>query len=232
MVLGDDFFFVTKDDSMILRKHNINSENDFANFISQNPNMNYQGQTPYAFIPMISILPLDNVLPFFSVKENISFQNSSHLNTPDLLNNDIIFFGTFRNLYILEQALKDILVDYRLGQTESTHVTLSLGDSLITLTLKGEPDEEHIDYCLIRKIYGPNQNTIILFISFFETGMAGGANASTEPELLEKVAHSFQNGNTFPPYFDVLLKVSGFSRTAFNLEIVYAGKIKTNPNFW
>ncbi|MDZ7723040.1 MAG: hypothetical protein U5R06_09620 [candidate division KSB1 bacterium] len=233
MVLGDDFFFVTKNDSTILRKHSINNGYDFEHYISEHPELQnrYQGQTNYSFVPMISILPLDNILPFFSFKSNIMFQNSSNLKTSDILTNDIIFFGTFRNLYILEQALKDILVNYELGQTSSTHVTLSLGDSLQTLNLNGEPDEEHIDYCLIRKIPGPNQNTLILFISFFETGMAGASNAFTTIESLTDIARSF-DGNSFPLYFDVLLKVSGFSRTAFNSEILYSGEIEKTSNFW
>ena len=234
IVLGDDFFFLerSKGQEIIVRKHNINSLNDLRQLILNSPDEKIKGKTPYAFIPMSSIKPLLSILPIFKSGQKISFQYSSALQSKDLLNNDIIFFGTFRNLYILNQIIKNQVLNYVVG-TGQNSLTLNIGDSLFTYTLNGNPEKEHSDYCLVIKIPGPNQNTILLFISFFETGMIGALQYLTNPESLKELQHLFKKRyGSFPPYFQILFKTTGFSRTAFTTHIVHISKLDRSSIKW
>ncbi len=234
VVLGDDFFFLKtkKNQEIIVRRHNINSEADLQNLVRESGDQQIKGKTPYAFVPMASIKPLLSILPIFRAAQKIKIECSSALQTKDLLDNDIIFFGTFRNLYILDQTIKNQVYKYRIGWGKNS-LTLNLGDSLATFSLSGNPEKHHSDYCFVSKIRGPHHNTILLFISFFETGIIGATNYMTDPKSLQNLTKMFTKrfGN-FPPYFQVLFKTTGFSRTAFTTHIVYFNRIRPETIEW
>ncbi len=233
-VLGDDFFFIetSNEEETILRKHNINTIEELENYKRQHPDRNIIGQTPYPFIPLISIKPFLKILPLFKSDYKISIQYSSNLKSSELLNNEIIFIGSFRNLFILNQAFKDIIQSSQLGYGTNI-LKLNLPDSTITLTINGDPATEHTDYCLVRKIPGPNHNTIILFTSFFITGITGATDYMTNPEKLDEIDNIFREkyGDT-PQYFDILFRTTGFSRTAFTTQIEYVNKIDPKAITW
>ncbi|NOY77160.1 MAG: hypothetical protein GXO76_04755 [Calditrichaeota bacterium] len=234
LVLGDDFFFLRQEENkeIIVRKHNINSQTDLDRLVHNFPSKGIKGKTPYAFVPMASIKPLLFVLPLFKSGQTIHLKCSSALETKDLLENDLIFFGTFRNLYMLHQIIKNQVASYKVGLGKNS-LTLNLGDSLATFALNGNPEKEHSDYCFVSKVQGPHHNTLLLFISFFETGIIGATQYMTDPKSLHTLETKFKTRfGTFPPYFKILFKTSGFSRTAFTTHIVYFDRINPEKTIW
>ena len=226
LILGNDLFYLTGEDEneTIMRKHFINSIPDFENYKQKVGLENAKSVTPYPFFPISSI----SSLPILLNKINLSkckLLYSSKVTIKDLLNNDIIFFGSFRNLYFLNRLLKDNYLQYTLIQN---HISLTINDadSSRTFNLFGEPDSAHSDYCLLRKIPGPNKTIIIMFIAFFDTGIHAAMNSLNDPEkskILEK--RFIQKYKEVPTYFDILLKVSGYSRTGYNIQIADLHKI-------
>ena len=234
IVLGDDFFFLQQIDNeeIIVRKHNINSNTDLAELMQKNIPNTIKGKTPYAFVPMASIKPLLRLFPLFESETRISLQYSSRLESTDLLENDLIFFGAFRNLYILNEVIKENIHSYQVGRGMNS-LTLSLQDSLYKLQLKGNPAIQHSDYCFVIKKPGPSKNTIILFVSFFESGMIGAINYLTNIETLKELDNRFiKKYGVCPQYFDILFKTTGFSRTAFTTSVVYINKIDPQDVSW
>ncbi|HHM23972.1 MAG TPA: hypothetical protein ENJ23_02930, partial [Bacteroidetes bacterium] len=234
IVLGDDFFFLATENNreIIVRHHDVNSTVDLRRLIRNAPEDSIKEKTPYAFVPMSSIKPLVYILPIFRGRQKVAFQYSSGLESKDLLNNDIIFFGTFRNLYMLHQVVKNMVPKYHIGVGKNS-LTLAERDSLVTYTLSGNPEKEHSDYCFVSKLRGPNGNTILLFVSFFETGMIGAVQYMTDPQSLDRLKTQFQQRfGEFPPYFEILFKTSGFSRTAFTTHVVYLDKINPESFVW
>ncbi|NOZ56548.1 MAG: hypothetical protein GXO73_07140 [Calditrichaeota bacterium] len=234
IVLGDDFFYLQSDDTaeVIVRRHSINSPEDLNRFVRQSPGLEIRGKTPYAFIPMACVKPLVSILPIFRPGQNVTLQYSSALQSKDLLANDIVFFGTFRNLYLLGQLLKNRLIDYHIGWGQNW-LRLNVGDTVATYELNGNPGREHCDYCLVTKLRGPKGNTILTFVSFFETGMIGAIQYMTSPEHLAELDRIFsERFGRFPPYFEVLFKTSGFSRTAFTTRVVYFDRIAPAGIVW
>jgi len=228
VVLGDDYFFIDTENLQfgIHRYHHINSDSALERLRAQEQSAKNLIQTPYTFTPHLSLLPLNKLLPLFCKKTSVRFENSSKIKTADLLKNDILFLGSFRNLYILREALNNFLYRVTLGAGEN-RFSLKIADSLHTFTLKGFPEIKHSDYCLVRKIPGPKNNTIILFVSFFESGMSSASNYMTNPRTLQKLEKLFkQKYGTMPRYFDCLFKISGLERTALTIRVEYFTKIE------
>ncbi len=229
VVLGDDYFiYDTKNINYgIHRFHYINSDSDLNRLKARDKQFKNYQRTPYTFTPRISLLPLKRLLPLFCRKNNIRFQNSSKIKTADFLTNDIIFLGSFRNLYIMRQALSDFLKDIKLG-VGTNQFTVKTGDSTKTFTLEGYPQIKHSDYCLFRKVPGPKGNTIILFVSFFESGMSSTANYMTDSKQLNKLEQIFKRRfGHVPQYFDCVFRISGLKRTALTIHLEYLSEI--NP---
>jgi hypothetical protein len=86
--------------------------------------------------------------------------------------------------------------------------------------LLGTPESEHSDFCFLRKLPGPKSNTIILFISFFDTGMRATMNFISDPDEMKNLEQMLEKQfGHLPRYFDVLFRVSGYSRTAFKISV-------------
>ncbi len=220
LVLGNDLFYLEgePENERIVRKHSINTATDFENFKSAIGNEKVKQITPYPFFPISSI----SSIPAIFSKANLTnciLLASAKTTLNDLLNNDIVFLGSFRNLFLLERLLRDNYIKYNLIQN---HISLTINnpDSIKTLNLFGEPGSEHSDYCLLRKIPGPNNNTIIMFISFFDTGMRAAMNFINNNDEIKQLETSLVNKfGTVPKYFDVIFKVSGYSRTALKIHV-------------
>ena len=228
LILGNDLFYLTNntDDEVIMRRHSINSVTDFEKFKSQNPEEKTKTITPYPFFPLSSV----SSLPIIFQKANLSGCNlisSAKVTLNDLLANDILFIGSFRNLYLLDRLLKDQYFKFVLIQNHIT-LTVNATDSAKTYNLFGEPGIEHTDYCVLRKIPGPGNNTIILFLSFFDTGIKATLNLLNNADEISKLESMFKNKyGEVPQYFDVVFKVSGYSRTALKIGVEHIHKI--NP---
>lgn len=234
IVMGDDFFFLERvdHDQTIVRKHNINSFEEFEAYERSHRDRIIEGKTPYSFLPMISVQPLPQIMQIFDSDLKISLHYSSGLQSKDLLENDIIFLGSFRNLYLLNKLFRDGVFSFTLGP-DTSFITVKTPDSLMTFVRSGYPQDEHTDFCLVRKIPGPNHNTIILFVSFFEAGLAGAVEQLTNPESLAALDQAFERRlKKKPRYFDILFKTSGYSRTAFTTRIEYIDEIDPNINIW
>lgn len=133
----------------------------------------------------------------------------------------------------LERLLKDNYLTFNLVRNNIS-VTGTANDSTRTLKLLGTPDSEHSDFCFFRKLPGPRNNTIILFVSFFDTGMRAAMNFISDPNEVKGLEQVFvrQFGHV-PKYIDVLFKVSGYSRTVFKIGVEHLHEINPQkPQGW
>ena len=234
LILGNDFFFLQgeAENEIIVRRHGVNSYSEFEKFKSKQSDKEIKQVTPYPFSAISSVSPL----PVIFEKADLrlcTLLNSSRVTLNDLLANDIVFLGAFRNLYLLERLLKDNYLTFNLVQNNIS-VTIAANDSTKTLKLLGTPDSEHSDFCFFRKLPGPRNNTIILFMSFFDTGMRATMNFISDPNEVKGLEQVFvrQFGHV-PKYFDVLFKVSGYSRTAFKIGVEHLHEINPQkPQIW
>ena len=99
-------------------------------------------------------------------------------------------------------------------------------DTTLTFRQSGEPGREHIDYCLFRKLPGPNKNAIYMFISFFEAGISVATQYMLDEKNLNDLTKMMvEKYGEAPEYFDVLFESKGYSRTAFKTNVEYFRKV-------
>ncbi|MBI9072968.1 MAG: helix-turn-helix domain-containing protein [Melioribacteraceae bacterium] len=235
VVLGNDLFFIekTKTSLKIAREHNVNSKVELDIYQNNNPSKIITEVTPYAFYPKMSI----STLPLFYSKllHNMEHttKHSYEVEPKDLLEKDILFIGAFRNLYFSEYIFKDNKISFS-TKVGNKYIKIAVGDSVKTLQRIGKPKSENTDYCLFRKMPGPNNNTIYLFSTFYESGISAAVkymlDENSLTELEDKLTEKYDE---VPKYFDVIFKVTGHSRTAFNTSIEHLSKISSDKSvFW
>lgn len=221
---GHYFMNNSKDENKgIIRLHNINSDEDLEKYLINHPEYRNYKKTPYTFTPHLSLIPVKRMMPFLCSKKDFDLESAGVIKTADLLKNDILFIGSFRNLYIMRQLLSDLIKDIKIGLGENN---LKFSDSLKVYTLQGYPQIKHTDYCLFRKIPGPKSNYVIMLVSFFETGMSEASSYLTNPQTLKELNKLFKKKyGEMPEYFDCLFRVSGLERTGLTIKVEYFAKI-------
>lgn len=233
IVLGDHFFFVDslrdQNEKIIIRIETINSDAEFEKYKSLSSKINLH-KLRYPLFAMNSIWPLPEIVNILDASGiRFSMKYASIVNSIDLKTYDIIFIGSFPTLALLNQAFKNSKFRYELKPINKLMVSSAIEDSSITYIRKGTPDSEHTDYCLVRKLPGPNNNTIFMFISFHATGTAGAVNYMTNKKTLEELENILSDKFVnVPPYFDIIFKSTGYARVVFSTEIEFVNK--TNPD--
>ena len=236
VVVGDDFFFREKDQGKvtITRRHEINSPAEFKRYQQKHPKQSTLEQTPYPFFPLISVWPLVEFTRSFGHMIDFSLEASSKLKASQLLDRNVIFLGSWRNMYLLNQVLGENDIQFNLGlYGEESFIRVNAPDTTITFTRSGLPDGEHSDYCLVRKVPGPNGNSIIIFVSFFEIGLSGVVHYMADEKKLQNLEELLNNEfGEVPPYFDIIFKTTGHSRTLYKTQIEYMNKIAPDIELW
>lgn len=230
IVLGNDLFFleILDGEETIVRKHYVNTKEEFEQYKAAHPDKKIIGITPYPFFPKIDISTIPILVKILKAKDKLILKASSELSATDLLENDIIFLGSFRSLHFLRYLLRDTLTEYS-SDPENMYIRFREKDTTLTFRQSGEPGLEHIDYCLFRKIPGPNKNTIYLFISFFEAGISVATQYMLDENNLNNLEEMMKKKFGYmPEYFDVLFESRGYSRTAFKTSIEYMRPISPN----
>jgi hypothetical protein len=223
VVLGNDLFFleIIDGEETIVRKHYINTTEEFNEYKAEHPEKEIIGITPYPFFPKIDISTIPILVKLLNAKEKLTLKASSELKTHDLLENDIIFLGSFRSLHFMSYLLRDSLIEYS-ADPEKMFVRFNEPDTVFTFEQAGEPGQKHIDYCLFRKVPGPNKNTIYMFVSFFEAGISAATRYMLNKESLAELSEMMRKKyGKAPEYFEVLFESQGYSRTAFNTKVKY-----------
>ncbi len=227
IVLGNDLFFLEMLDGeeTIVRKHYINTVEEFEQYKKEHPEKEIIGITPYPFFPKIDISTVPILIKLLNAKYKLDLKPSLELKTSDLLENDIIFLGSFRNLHFLRYLLRDSLIEYS-ASPDNMYVKFNEKDTSYTFVQTGEPGRKHVDYCLFRKLPGPNKNVIYMFVSFFEAGISAATSYMFDEENLAKIEEMMKKKyGEMPEYFEILFESTGYSRTALNSEIKYFRKL-------
>ncbi len=235
IILGNDLFFLQGigDEETIIRKHEINTIGMFSYYKKKNPDKKITRITPYSFFPLINVSVLPQVSISLLSKGKFNFKSSINVNGNDFKENNIIFLGSFRNLHSLEFLLQDGMYEYS-NYIKNTYLKIKDHDSIKVFRQSGQMDKEHVDFCLFRKLPGPNNNTIYMFISFFEPAMKIAVDYMLNKQKLKELTNLMNKRyGKLPKYFDVLFRSSGFKRKAYTSKIEYIHKINPDSlNIW
>ncbi len=234
IVLGNDLFFleIIDGEETIVRKHHINTIEQFNQYKKQHKEKKIIGITPYPFFPDMDFALISKLLSQILPENNFVFKNSFNIKATDLLENDLVFFGSFRNLHFLNYVMKDSLFSFN-PEPANYYITVKEKDSTKIFKQLGEPDKDYVDYCLFRKIPGPNNNTIYVFSSFFGAARDAAIRKMLSKDFSKNLEKLFiTKYGEMPEYFDILFKTNGFSRTAFTTTIEFVHKTSSSKKKW
>lgn len=237
VVLGDHFFFVkdshSRENRIILRRDDINDETEFKNYLSQKEERQNWVKLRYPMFSRNSVWPFADILRFlFQNHQTYEINFASNITAIDIKNYDLIFVGSFHTLANFNQTFRKSKFSYKVYPNSLTWFD-ETRDSLIVKPEEGDPVSYHVDYGIVRKLPGPNNNIIFIFTSFHETGTIGIVELFTNPQSLKKIEEKFINKYGYvPEFFELQFKACGFNRTVYKTEIEYITEIKGDMKFW
>jgi hypothetical protein len=237
VVLGDHFFYV-KDHTntlkrTIMRRDDINSMEEYQEYLQKIPDSHNYRVLTYQLFPKNSIWPFSDLHPVLScLSEKYILKASSQVIASDIVENNIIFLGSFHTLSIFKDTFRNSNFDYHVYPN-----SITLKDS-INGPVQMYPDDTypklyHTDYGLFRKIPGPSKNVIYIFTSFHETGIIGIIQYFIQAETLKEIENMCRDKFGYlPSYFEILFKSSGYNRTVYTTEVEQIYEINPNKVIW
>ncbi|MCF6270830.1 MAG: hypothetical protein L3J41_14030 [Melioribacteraceae bacterium] len=242
LVFGDYFTFLepisdSNSSRREIRDYRINSPADLEPFKIAAKNKNIS-PTDLSMLPHHTHDNLIDILPIlYSVYEKVGTTRSSLLTWEDIKSSNIIYFGKFINLRILKYYTSKLNIKFA-QSPPLLYVFNSDGDTIKTF-LRTRPIEKNKetesndfynrDYALISKLPGPNGNYIFIFAGVGHISLIETVDMFTSQSGLRYIEEKMLNKfDSIPPYFEMLVEISGFKRTGVNRKIVYFDAIDPN----
>ncbi len=233
-VMGDEFFFIRYEDrdQFVIRKHDVNTIDDFDHYVNSQSDSFIREKTPYQYFPKMVVWPMGRIINILKPGTSIDFKASSLFKSSDMLTDDIIFVGSFKSLYLFDEIIRDLSFHHNWAQNFE-NLSITNKDTSITLLLEGEPGIRHTDYCYLRKLPGPSENTILMIFSSFYVGLAGVTEIITDYEKLKELEQKIVDELGYlPKYYNILFKSFGHSRTEFKTEVVHIEAFNPENILW
>lgn len=254
IVLGDFYFLRYFDEEtqrgFRIRDILINNEAELEKFKQRYPEYRaLQRDKENSFVHKDQIFAYSRILPIFlahGIQPKIRLV--SQLPSSELLNNNIVFLGNFKNIGIFKSFFKHSHFTYQL--TASTpranprdpfklysdqKIFYNADDdtTVIAYDRIGSVYQSHTDYSIVSKFPGPNQNTVMLFVSFYSAGISQAVeifSSSEKLEMIKRRMHPLPQDST--RYFEILFETTGYNRTGLTTTIKHFHTIDPGLNFW
>ena len=238
IVLGEIYFFRKYDPDfqqfVLVRYNQVESDDELEQLEQQYPSVQFEAsqKNSPAYFAMNSVWPLVDILPVCMVSDQAFYlQRSSAVTPRELKENNIIYVGYYRSLALLESMNQRLNYKFDIPQKQ---IVIQNGPLEIkrydpTPSFK----QTHIDYCIVKKLPGPNRNTILLVSSFSASGSRGAVKYLTGPGTLSELTDLFETKyEKFPEYFELLFKVSGYERSDLDTKVIEYRKVEPDAELW
>ena len=229
LVVRGDFYFLFERGAEgklgnFVRDLRFNTPEDYRQYIRTNPTFAEKYvQSEFTFLRPSASWSLAEILPVLQHSPNgYSLKLASEFTVEDLKANNIIFIGSFKNLFAVQKFLHIFDIDYQLSPNEF-HLKTRGEDSIIVYRpgeMKGGKYEK--DYSVLTKGVGPNGSNIMLMLGFADTGVLEAARASVDKSMLIKIQTELVKTKISEPfYFTLIVKSEGISQAIFNADITH-----------
>ncbi|MDZ7271010.1 MAG: helix-turn-helix domain-containing protein [candidate division KSB1 bacterium] len=231
VAVGDHFFYTEfrpeYGRTVYVRDLTINSEEDLKLFRARHPQVQVTDHRE-KYYPHHSIWSLPPVLTALaSFQQRPLLKSASELRPANLEEYNIIFVGSIKTLGILRHTVitaSDFdyeIVPHRIRYRSASSDCVRVFEA----PLASEGPSE--DLALILKLPGPRKNVILVVASFGSLGAPEAVKHITDPSklaLLEELLR--KKCGVVPQYFELLMRISGIDKVAFDTEILVAEEIR------
>lgn len=171
-------------------------------------------EVEYSYFMSSNVYPLPYIFKglYTNKVSQVELLSLSEFNSKELSNDNIVFVGSIKSL------------DYLVDLVESPSVKLAreplrlvLKDS-IDLEFENAPRKKYVDYALVVKMQGENENSILVISSMFTTGINGVLKKLEDEAFLNSIT---QNDIDLLREFELIVKVSGINYSNLDVELVH-----------
>lgn len=237
IVAGD--FFVFRDVKIldqlnrywVVRDMGINSEDQLHQLMSSTDSLNlsdYQTTSVPTYMPRDALFSMQYIIPFL-YENQIKYQIilSSDFSWGVYNDFNIIYVGAFKNLKELSLLTDKLNIKYN---NETSSIAINEPEAHRTYSSVFD-DAKNIDYALISKMPGSNNNVIYFFVSDNDIGCIESVKYFTQPDSLKIFEQMILKDAGF---FKAIYKTEGILRTGVTFSLVDFMPIKDSTliNFW
>jgi len=229
IAVGNHFFFTEYSEDyenlLAIRDGDINTLEELREFNAKHPNRRIQpADEPY--FPYHSIWSLPPILSIlYSANQIPILRRSSSLSTQILGEYNIIYIGSIKTLYILKHTLQKSNFRFEISPHQIQYLNPDTSSTQIFKTSLHSPGPNE-DLVLALKLPGPADNSIFIIASYHSLGAPEIANFLIDSDTRIEVQKKFeQKFNKMPDYFEILFRVTGIDKTAYNTEILIFNEI-------
>jgi hypothetical protein len=225
IVLGDFYFLFERSEDgktgNFVRNFTINSPDDYKQIIRNNPDFAKRYlQSDFTFLRPSASWGLAAILPALQQSPNgYSIKLASQFTVDDAKSNNIMYIGSFKNLYNFQKILHLFHIHYNLspasfhldGPDSSTFLSPS------NSTLKAGNVEK--DYAVVAKAQGPEGSVIMLMLGFADTGVIEATRFATDAELIEK--YITKDNVPDSRFFTAVIETEGLNQSILKTHVRY-----------
>jgi len=232
IVPGDHIFYTEYSEKsgreLTIRDYTINSLAELESLKAVLPQSNIRrSDEPYfPYHSIWSIPPILNVL--YAGNQKPIFRKSLDISPQILDEYNFIFIGSIKTLYTFKHTMANSHFNFSIAPHI---VTYTHPDSEKTLTFSTNlhsqgPNE---DLVLVLKLPGPAGNTILIIASYHSLGAPEIADYLTSKSKRASLEDLFcSRYGEIPKYFEILFRVTGIDKTAYNSEILIYNRINSD----
>lgn len=235
VIIGNHFFFneySEKYQEFIGMRHpRVNSVADMESYRAMNPGVRLE-VTPEPYFPYHSIWSLPRILNLlYSVHKTPTLRKSSDISPQILGEYNIIYLGSIKTLYRLKHTLLKSHFDFEIAPHKIIYTPPeSETPQIFETTLHSQGPNE--DLVLALKLPGPDNNSIFIIASYHSLGAPEIANYLTTSSIRADLDSMFiEQFGEIPSYFEILFRVTGIDKTAYDTEMLIIDKITLDATF-
>ncbi|WP_207427967.1 hypothetical protein [Pedobacter sp. SYSU D00535] len=227
ITLGDPFFFRVQDQhsaagNLIVRDITVNSKEDLelAKPVGLQEIKSEVSELNYPYFSRNNLWPLPDLISFFA-KSSVEtrLQTLSESNIDDIKNSNVIFIANINSFGWMNKFLEK--TSLRIATNPRT-ISIRQDGQEKKLTVPEYIKGSYVDYALLVKIPGPNNNLITLMGDFHASGLRGLTSYISKPATAAKLRQQVEERyGEFPAYFEMVVKVTSYNYSDFDTELIH-----------
>ncbi len=212
-----------------IQDYEINTKDVLNSYIQSHPENNPEnwilGELPHnSLTNLVDIQPV-----FLSFKQNFEINYTTEIDIDFIKNRNIVYIGEFKNLRALSDLISVLPINYETLPWWHGTISFNTGDSVVTLQTSHDWGVSRyvVDLALVSKLPGQNNENYIIIAGFGYNSQVKAVEMLSHKASLKLLEERIKEiHGHIPPYFIIVLEVTGFDRASTNANIKFFHEVQ------